>query len=59
MCNNFKSRLLLQGLMVYNIIGDLQSPYYFNISTGTNGNAVVSLRNSLIGDPFTQYTVCI
>jgi len=50
---------LFQGTIVYNIIGDLRAPFYFSVTTGANNNAVVRLDNSLIGDPFTQFTVSI
>jgi hypothetical protein len=44
--------------MVYKIVGNLRSPYFFDIRRDPITNkAVVTLKNSLLGDPVTNYDV--
>lgn len=57
MCSTFLSIFFLhhQGQIVYSVIGDLQTPFYFDVNSRSG---IVTIKNSLIQDNAQTYIVC-
>lgn len=59
MCSTFLSTGIFflhhQGQIVYSVIGDLQTPFYFDVNSRSG---IVTIKNSLIQDNAQTYIVC-
>lgn len=57
LCSTFLSIFFLhhQGEIVYSVIGDLQTPFYFDVNSRSG---IVTIKNSLVQDNAQTYIVC-